>query len=143
MEQEPDSAGLAALVRLIAGLPSLGRYPAVVVIEPRDGAEVWTRRFGRHRFGSRLTLVKGELGLFEERLGPMSFRFSARGDAGGFSWTQEGWWLAGVPMPQWLGPRVRARSFARDGLYRFSVVVAHPWVGVIAAYAGRLAADCS
>jgi hypothetical protein len=38
---------------------------------------------------------------------------------------------------------VRARTFARPdaegkGLYRFRVLVAHPWLGVIFGYAGRL-----
>jgi hypothetical protein len=33
---------------------------------------------------------------------------------------------------------MRARTFARDGVYRFRVLVAHPWIGVIFGYAGRL-----
>ena len=43
-----------------------------------------------------------------------------------------------MPLPRALAPRIHARSFARDGVYRFSVVVAHPWTGVLLAYAGRL-----
>src|SRR5579872_2249604 len=132
------AGGLAALGRRIAGLPGPGRYDAEVAIRPARGGEVWTRRFGRRRFSTRLAPLKGEPGLFEERLGPLAFRFSAGCDARGFRWIQERWSLARVPMPRWLGPRVRARTFARDGAYRFSVVVAHPWLGVIAAYAGRL-----
>jgi len=43
-------------------------------------------------------------------------------------------------MPRWLAPAIRARAFDRAGVYHFSVLVAHPWLGVIAAYAGRLEA---
>jgi hypothetical protein len=45
-------------------------------------------------------------------------------------------------LPLALAPRVRSRTFARDGLYHFSVVVAHPWLGVVFAYAGRLRDEC-
>jgi hypothetical protein len=51
---------------------------------------------------------------------------------------QEGGRIIGLPLPGWLGPRIRARAFDRDGEYRFSVVVAHAWFGVMVAYAGRL-----
>jgi hypothetical protein len=132
------AGGPAALGRRIAGLPGPGRYDVEVSIRPAQGGEVWTRRFGARRFSTRLVALKAEPGLFEERLGPMAFRFSAACDAAGFDWIQERWSFAGVPMPRWLGPRVRARTFARDGAYRFRVVLAHPWLGVIAAYAGRL-----
>ncbi|HEY8574365.1 DUF4166 domain-containing protein [Phenylobacterium sp.] len=37
-----------------------------------------------------------------------------------------------------LAPRIRARAFAREGTYRFSVVAAHPCLGLLFAYAGRL-----
>lgn len=56
----------------------------------------------------------------------------------GFVWVAEGWRLGPAPMPTWLGPVSRGRCFERDGTYRFSALVAHPWLGVMAAYAGRL-----
>jgi hypothetical protein len=59
-------------------------------------------------------------------------------DARGFDWIQEGWRIGPLPLPDWLGPRIRARCFERDETYRFRVVVAHPWLGVLMAYAGRL-----
>jgi hypothetical protein len=130
--------GPAAVARRLAGLPGPGRYEASVTVTPGRGGEVWTRRFGSRRFSSRLRAVKGEPGLFEERLGPVAFRFSAVCDAAAFRWIQEGWSLGPSAMPGWLGLKVRARSFERDGAYRFSVLVAHPWIGVLVAYAGRL-----
>jgi hypothetical protein len=121
--------GLAALGRAIAGLPGRGRMETEVAIAPGGGEEAWTRRFGRYHFGSRLKGVKGEPGMFEERLGPLALRFSAEPCASGFRWVQ-----ANRPF----GLRVRARAFEREATYRFSVVVAHRWIGVVVAYAGRL-----
>ena len=130
--------GLAALARLFAGLPGPGRYEANVSITPATGGEVWTRRFGARRFRSRLRAVADRPGLFEESLGPVTIRFSATCDADAFRWIQEGWRLGPLPMPGWLGLKVRARSFERGGSYRFSVLVAHSWIGVLVAYSGRL-----
>jgi hypothetical protein len=42
-------------------------------------------------------------------------------------------------LPVWLAPRIRARAFDRDGVYRFSVLVAHPLCGLMLGYSGRLA----
>jgi hypothetical protein len=130
----------ALLGQVLLGLPPRGRHAVQVDIDARPGGEIWRRRFGRHRFSSRLRAARADHGQFEEQLGPLTFRFSADADARGFRWTQEGWRLGPVPMPNWLAPSVRARSFERDGVYRFSVLATHPWVGVAVAYAGRLTA---
>ena len=53
-------------------------------------------------------------------------------------WTLIGWRLLGLPLPTALGPRVRAAAEDADGRYRFRVVVAHPWLGLLFAYRGRL-----
>jgi len=128
----------ALMTRLVLGLPRPGRHVARVEIAPDGTGEVWTRRFGRGRFSSRLVTVEDDPGRFEERFGLATFRFSAIADARGFDWIQEGWRIGPLPLPGWLGPRIRARCFERDGTYRFRVVVAHPWLGVLLAYAGRL-----
>ena len=107
-------------------------------IAPTGDAEVWTRRFGGHRFRSRLQLLPDRPGQFEERLGPAAFAFSLRVTDGGFAWVHEGWRLGPFAMPMWLGPICRGRCLERDGTYRFSAIVAHPWLGVLVAYAGRL-----
>jgi hypothetical protein len=120
------------------GLPGRGRFPAEVQIAPTSAAEVWTRRFGGHRFRSRLRLLPGSPGQFEERLGPAAFAFSLRVTDGGVAWVHEGWRLGPLAMPTWLGPICRGRCLERDGTYRFSAIVAHRWLGVLVAYAGRL-----
>ena len=56
----------------------------------------------------------------------------------GVVWTLVGWGVLGLPLPKYLGPRVHARADDRDGGYRFSVAVLHPWVGLLFAYRGEL-----
>lgn len=132
------SGGLAGLVRVFLGLPGRGRHAAAVEIAPANGGERWTRRFGAQRFQTRLRPAPDDLGAFEETAGPITFRFRAEPCRGGFAWRFDGWRVGPIPLPRALGPKIRARTFARDGLYHFSVLAAHPWAGVLFAYAGRL-----
>jgi hypothetical protein len=132
------SAWLAPL-RLAMGLPQPGAYPELkVTVAARGGGEAWTRAFGRTRFTSRLRPGR-ELGQFEERFGLIRFTFSTEPTANGFLWRFEGWRLGPLPLPRALAPVIRARAYERAGAYRFSVAVAHPWAGLMFAYAGRLA----
>lgn len=132
------SGPLQRLARALVGLPEPGRYPGLkVAITPDAGGESWTRDFGPRRFTSHLS-TPPELGRFEERIGLLSFRFRPQLRADGFVWRFLSWRLGALPLPACLAPRIRAASFARGGVYRFSVVTAHPWLGVIFAYRGRL-----
>jgi hypothetical protein len=132
------AAGGARLVRWLQGLPERGRHETLVEIASDDLGETWTRQFGARRFRSRIARVREDAYAFEETAGPFTFRFHAADYPGGFSWMFEGWRIGPLPLPAAWAPRVRARTFARDGVYRFRVLVAHPWVGVIFGYAGRL-----
>lgn len=132
-------AGLAALVRIVLGLPAPGRrLPCVVEIAPQDGRETWLRQMGPTVFRSRLRGLAGQPGQFEEQIGPLTFRLWLRPSGDGFRFMLTGWRLGAVWLPGWLGPKIRSRTFARDGLYRYVVVLAHPWLGILSAYAGRL-----
>ena len=132
------ASGLAAAVRRVAGMPGPGLHPDLTVEIATDArGEIWTRHFGRSRFRSRLRDL-GEIGRFEEAIGPLAFAFDAEPDARGFRWRFVGWRFGPLPLPRALAPHIHARSFARDGAYRFSVAVAHTWIGLVLAYAGRL-----
>lgn len=114
-----------------------------MTITPTADGERWVRRFGVRTFASSITADRHDPWTFEETAGVLTFRFGAAPYPGGFSWTFEGWRLGPIPLPRAWAPRIRARTFARDGqdgtdIYRFRVLVAHPWLGVIFGYAGRL-----
>lgn len=128
----------ARLIRAAVGLPEPGRYPKLsVTIAPEPGGERWLRDFGSRRFSSYLTRVRAP-GQFEERIGPLRFRFTPQLRTDGFNWRFESWSLLGLPLPKALAPSIRAKTFARDGVYRFRVLTAHRWLGVVFAYCGRL-----
>ena len=129
---------IPALGRALIGLPEPGAYPALAVtITPLGRSESWTRDFGPRRFSSRLKSLPTP-GEFEEGLGALKFRFDLQPMPQGFRWRQRGWRFGPIPLPSALAPRIHATTFARDGVYRFRVLVAHPWLGVIFGYAGRL-----
>lgn len=135
--------GLPALVRRLQGLPPTGRHATTVTVAPTANGERWVRRFGARTFASSIAPARDDPWTFEETAGVLTFRFGVAPYPGGFSWTFEGWRLGPIPLPRAWAPRIRARTFARtrqDGpdAYRFRVLVAHPWLGVIFGYAGRL-----
>ncbi len=131
-------APLARLARALGGLPDPGDYPALEVdIIPDTDGETWIRRFGTRIFRSRLVSL-ASIGEFEERVGPLAFAFETQLVPDGFRWRRLGWRLGPLRLPNAIAPRIRATTFARDGVYRFRVLVAHPMLGTIFAYAGRL-----
>ena len=135
--------GLPALVRRAQGLPPAGVHATTVTIAPDGLGERWTRRFGARTFDSRITPAGDDPKAFEETVTPLTFRFTVAPYPGGFSWTFASWRLGPIPLPRAWAPRIRARTFSRPNAkgpdaYGFRVVVAHPWLGVIFGYAGRL-----
>lgn len=129
---------LMRLARWVLGLPGPGVYPRLIVhVAPKDSGETWTRTFGDQAFTSHLGRG-GEFGQFEERFGPMRLTFEAVPFAYGFRWRFVGMRFGPVAVPRVLAPRIHAAAFESAGVYRFSVAVAHPWLGVLFAYAGRL-----
>jgi hypothetical protein len=109
----------------------------VVTVAPGADRETWTRRFGSGRFSSQLRLAPGA-GRFEEHFGPVRFVFTAATRRAGFVWRFQGWRVGPLPLPRAWAPRLSARIFEADGGYRFHALAAHPWLGVLFAYAGRL-----
>lgn len=129
---------MAQVLRLLLGLPEPGAYPNLAVtITPEPDGERWVRDFGLRRFRSHLSTLPAP-GQFEERVGPLRFRFSPQMQTDGFSWRFLGWSLLGIQLPKSWAPTIRAKTFARDGVYRFRVLTAQRWLGVAFAYCGRL-----
>ena len=125
-------------MRAILRVPQPGTYPRLtVIIAPDRAGETWTRSFGAQTFTSRLVSLAAP-GRFQERFGPLRFEFSADLEPTGFRWRFVRWGLGRLPLPGFLAPRIRAASFEKNGVYRFRAMAAHPWFGLLFAYAGWL-----
>jgi hypothetical protein len=129
---------LLAAGRAVLGLPRPGRHREIsVTVRPDPRGECWRRTFSGRRFASRLGHGRAT-GQFEEAFGPLRFAFRAEPAPAGFTWRLVAWRLGPLALPLRHAPRLKARIHESDGLYRFSAVAAHPWFGVLFAYAGRL-----
>jgi Domain of unknown function (DUF4166) len=120
----------AQLMRSVLGLPRSGGCAIEVSLIPDSLGETWTRRLGDSQFSSRLVGTP-HLSMFEERFGPLRFRFELHPTKTGVIWMMIGWGLLGLPLPRAIGPRVAARADEADGRYRFRVAVCHPWLGLL------------
>ncbi len=127
----------ARLMRGLLGMPRTGRCDVEVRLLPDPRGETWARRFGPSRFSSRL-VGSVDLGVFEERFGPLRFRFELLTTPSGVLWRMIGFGVLGLPLPRFLGPKVAARADEVAGHYRFRVAVRHPWFGLMFAYRGDL-----
>ena len=130
----------ARLMRSVLGLPRTGHCDVEVRLSPDARGETWARRFGSSRFSSRLVGLR-DLGVFEERFGPLRFRFALLTTPSGVRWQMIGFGVLGLPLPRSLGPKVSARADDVAGRYRFRVAVRHPWFGLLFAYRGDLRPD--
>ncbi|WP_308516384.1 DUF4166 domain-containing protein [Sphingomonas flavescens] len=124
-----------SLIRKVMKLPPAGHYQLEVRFFVRDGMEIWTRRFGDFRFTSRLSAVDGKLA---ERFGPLRLRFDLSPDANGLRMALASWDVLGLPMPEFLAPRIAAGEWAEDDWFCFEVCAALPLVGPVIRYSGRL-----
>lgn len=78
-------------------------------------------------------------GLFQERFGTLRVMFEMHGYERGVVGHFVGWSLAGLPLPRWLALRaIRTGAEDAKGLYRFRIVAAHRWLGLLFAYRGAL-----
>ena len=126
------------LLKIGINIPSAGAHLVEVAIAPDPRGETWTRRFGSSHFSSRLVSTPS-LGVFEERFGLLRFSFQMDlSEVGGVIWRATGWSLASLPLPRSLAPAIRASAWSERDRYRFSVVVAHRWFGLLFGYRGYL-----
>ncbi|MGH8517401.1 MAG: DUF4166 domain-containing protein, partial [Panacagrimonas sp.] len=129
------------LARFMRFPPAVARTHVRVTMQRRhDGAETWTREFGRHRFQSTLSRCASDPpGRIRERFGPMSFRLALPVDETGLRMPLErGQWL-GIPLPRWITPRSETREFVDEqGRFRFDVDISLPGIGRVVRYEGWL-----
>jgi hypothetical protein len=128
---------VARLLRRLVALPQSGHYAVKVQMSSDATGETWTRHFGQIKFSSRLRSTS-HIGSFEEQFGPLKFTFDLLRTERGVDWRFLRWSFLTIPLPSWAAPRIRATATEANNDYRFSVVVLHPWLGLLFAYRGTL-----
>lgn len=131
---------LARLVAFIMGFPPANDLVDVRVrFDVKNGVEKWTRDFGGKRFSSTQEEGKGARAhLAIERFGPMAFAMALETQGSRVRLVPRGWRSLGIPLPQFLGPRVTAHEDVKAGRFVFFVRIAHPLCGLIVQYDGWL-----
>jgi hypothetical protein len=133
---ERGRALISRLVAALASLPASGDDQALwVTFAARASREIWSRRFGRSRFGS-VQYERG--GLLNERVGPTTFVFTPIASAQGLALRLDGFKVFGIPLPAPLHPKVRTFEYEHADRYHFEVEVALPVVGLLVRYSGWL-----
>ncbi|HEV2747599.1 MAG TPA: DUF4166 domain-containing protein [Allosphingosinicella sp.] len=130
--------GTSRAARVIAAamrFPPGGRWPLHVAFREQGGVETWTRDFGGHVFSSELSQANG---LVVERFGPLRFAFDLPSGPEGLEMVLHRWSFLRLPLPRRLAPKISAREWEEQGLFRFDVRVALPLVGELVGYSGWL-----
>ncbi|MDX1716726.1 MAG: DUF4166 domain-containing protein [Anderseniella sp.] len=132
----------ARLLAAIFRFPPAAASTPVEVTLTRDesGVETWQRNFNGAVFHSLQEEGKGRYeGVLVERFGPLSFGMAVVVTAQGeLELVLRNWDAFGVPMPNVLLPRVKAREHDADDRFNFEVEMALPWGGLIVRYEGWL-----
>ncbi|HEX8401567.1 MAG TPA: DUF4166 domain-containing protein [Allosphingosinicella sp.] len=136
-EAEVTSGGQAGrFIGRLFGLPPPGRdVPLHLWMREEGGVETWTRTFGNASFSSRLSR-RGS--LLTESFGPFRFAMALQREPDGLSMHFQRWWIGPMPMPGWLGPRIRGTEAERNGVFHFDVEIGLPLIGLVTGYRGWL-----
>jgi hypothetical protein len=122
--------GLASFL----GLPRAGSdVPVRLRVVVEGDRERWIRDFDGHRVET-VQWAQGE--TLMERSGCVRFscELTLEGSRLGYEFRRA--WLAGLPMPRWLSPRVESYVDAGDAGWRVVVRVFAPFLGELVRYEG-------
>jgi len=131
------------MVAALIGFPAAARaVPVSVGFTPERGGERCTRDFGGRRFSSWQRRGQGRnTHLLVERFGIVDVALALVAEGDCLRRVARRWSCLGIPLPTALLPGGRTFETERDGRFVFDVEIAAPWIGLIVAYRGSLAAD--
>jgi Domain of unknown function (DUF4166)/Saccharopine dehydrogenase NADP binding domain len=134
---------LARLIVTLLGLPEAsGDTPVSVRFAPVNGAETWTRTFGRKRFTTHQFAGTGKSEyLLCERVGLLTFAMALVAQNDRLTLVLRRWRCLGIALPGWLLPRAVAYEAVECGKFHFHVEIGHRLVGLIVRYRGWLEPD--
>lgn len=119
------------LARIFALPTSVGELPLEVIIESRDGREFWTRRFGKQTMRS---VMRADGDLLEERFGLVAIAMKLAATEAGLDMRPVSGRFAGIPLPRFLLPVVKAEETSEAGRHVFEVIIGLPIIGHLVAY---------
>jgi hypothetical protein len=134
--------GLAAraIAAAIGFPPEVDDVPVAVRFSPERGGERWTRTFGGLSFSSHQSNgTERDQYLLVERFGIVAVSLALVVEQHRLFLVPRRWSIGGIPMPGFLLPTGKSFEYEQDGTFHFDVTIAVPFVGLIAAYQGRLA----
>jgi hypothetical protein len=115
------------------------RAQVAVAFTPEGDGERWTRNFDGRVFSSVQSYGTGrDHYLLVERFGIASFALALVVEGDRLFLIPRRWSLLGISMPHFLLPRGASFETEQDGTFCFDVEIAAPFIGLIAAYQGRL-----
>jgi Domain of unknown function (DUF4166) len=139
---------LSKLIATVFQLPSAGDNQAITVhfskTDKSKFEETWVRQIGTSKFKSNLSVSKNDVApLLCEQIGLCQFytRLVRPLDSAQDNEVHlilKHWKAAGLSMPMWLAPKVKAFESDLAGNYHFFVEISHPLIGLIVRYHGHL-----
>lgn len=129
--------------RILAALfvlpPAVADAPIEVDFVVRGGRETWTRRVGGRAMRSRQYIgLRRPTGWIVERFGPLAFDLQMPIKDGRLELVMSGMRFAGLPLPRFCWPRIRAFETEEEGRFGFDVEIGLPWIGRLVRYRGFL-----
>jgi len=128
------------VARLFALPPETADAPIEVDFVVEGGRETWIRRVGGRAMRSEQYIgLRRSAGWIVERFGPFAFDLAVPVTDGRLELVMAGMRFAGVPLPRFCWPLVRAAETEDEqGRFRFDVEIGLPWIGRLVRYRGFL-----
>lgn len=128
-----------ALAALFALPPATQDAPIEVDFAVHGGRETWTRRVGGRAMRSQQYIgLRRPKGWIVERFGPLAFDLQVPVDDGRLELVMAGMGFAGVPLPRFCWPIIKAVETEEEGRFRFDVEIGLPVIGRLVRYHGTL-----
>lgn len=137
--------GTSMIARFAAwffGFPEAGHDVPVTITKTRtDQGEIWERNFNGSTFRSFCSQADHPY-RYRERFWLFTYEQELPVKNGTMHLPVVHGWFLGIPLPTPLLPGSDSREYAKDGIFRFDVVLKAPlWGGLIVRYTGHLTPD--
>jgi hypothetical protein len=128
------------VARLFALPPAAADAPIEVDFVVEGGRETWIRRVGGRAMRSEQSIgLRRPAGWIVERFGPFAFDLAVAVKDGRLELVMAGMRFAGVPLPRFCWPHIRAAETEDEqGRFCFDVEIGLPWIGRLVRYRGFL-----